>query len=592
MNHKYLFLFTIGPVQSYIQQSRKTRDLFASGRILSILSACAMKEIVERNVQNEIIFPHFQKEDIEPSYPNRCIALVEESNIAEMGQDIEQSVRNKYEDMARQYIGDEANAVTLKEHLQVYWVFTKYQGDYESAYIKLEESMGMIKSLRTFKQNNNAEYELRLKKDKRSLRKCNLCGERFASQYNTSKKYKADFKLTSYEGLCDVCLLKRMYQSANWKEEEFLSTCSIALAYWKKDMIQNTDFDKYYKRIREILRDEFSDEILYGNTEILDRNHAQYRDLKSALKAIWSEQNKINTIMRRYYALLVFDGDNMGKWVSGEFFKHEYRENGIGQKKVSELLGDYAKWTRTYLNMNEAELGTVVYAGGDDFLGFIPLDRLFIVVQRLREKFEEMINKPLFEYKEDKSKNISFSAGICIAHYKTPLNKVISEARKQEEIAKDNTIVIDSEEVDKDAFSISLLKRSGEHIMSTLSFKSHKDVNNALNILSTLKEKMENFSNNFIRVLDTEWSGMERIDKAICEESFLAFRKNMILSEAKRLIARSCLVETDEKEEVIEDLFKEIETFYLTCCAQNTSFQNFISMLYIIEFLGRELNDN
>lgn len=591
MNNKYLFLFTIGPVQSYIQQSRKTRDLFASSRILSLLSSCAMKAILERNEHNEIIFPYFEVEETAPSYPNRCIALVEESNISVMGEDIEQIVRNKYEEMARQYIGEEANAVVLREHLQVFWVFTEYKDDYESAYKNLEEAMGMVKSLRIFKQDNNAEYEIRLKQDKRRIRKCNLCGERLVTQYNSSKNYKSNYKLTSYEGLCDICLLKRMYQSEK-REEEFLSTSSIALAYWKRDMAQNTSFSKYYERIQDILKEEFSDEILYGNSISFDSTHLQYGELKNLLAKIRDEQKNIGTLKRRYYALLVFDGDNMGKWVSGEFFQQKYREDGTGQKKVSQLLGQYAKWTKTYLNMNQEELGSVVYAGGDDFMGFIPLDHLFTVVQTLREKFEEMVNGPLCELKEDPNKNISFSAGICIAHYKTPLDKVISEARKQEEIAKRNRSIIYSNEVDKDSFSISVLKRSGEHILSTLSFRTRKSENAVLNILSAIMEKMESFSDNFIRVLDKEWSGMEQVHKATGRESFLNCKKNMILSETKRVLARSCLVEPDKAKEVIEDLYDKIKEFYETCCVQDTSFQNFISMLYIIEFLGRELNDN
>lgn len=34
----YLFLFTIGPVQSFIAQARKTRDLYAGSKILGGLS--------------------------------------------------------------------------------------------------------------------------------------------------------------------------------------------------------------------------------------------------------------------------------------------------------------------------------------------------------------------------------------------------------------------------------------------------------------------------------------------------------------------------------------------------------------------------
>lgn len=584
MSNKYLFLFTLGPVQSYIQQSRKTDDLFASSQILSLLSSYAMKAIKERNMANDILFPNYYEDDKNPSYPNRCIAMVEEADIAEMGEYVEQYVRNSYEKLVGNYVGEAANSIVLREHLQIYWVFAEYHNNYIEAYNELEESMEMVKNLRTFEQNNSADYKARLEQNKRSLRKCNLCGERFVLHYNSGKKYNTNYRLASYEGLCEVCLLKRMYRIKEESEEGFPSTSRIALSYWIKEMSDKTDFEEKYKQLKNLLGEEFSDEILYGNLLAFDKKTENYMQVKQILKEIFKNQQKIDVLKRRYYALLVFDGDNMGKWVSGAFFTQKMRDSGYGQKEVSRLLGEYAKWTKSYLHMKGEELGCVVYAGGDDFFGFVPLDHLFEVLQTLRQQFEEMINKQLLEYKSKEKVDISFSAGICIAHYKTPLDKVITEARNQEDVAKNHLLRIDDKELEKNAFSISLLKRSGEHITSSFSFKSYTGNDDVLSILNAIKIKMDNFSVNFIRVLDKEWSGRET-------KNFMSDRKDMILSETKRLLGRSCINKGQNDKEV-EELFKEISQLYLTCCAQEDKFQNFISMLYIIEFLGRELNDN
>ena len=69
MNKKYLFLYTVGPVQSYIEQSRKTHDLYAGSRILSELTECVIEEIIKKNGANEIVFPYYRKNGGEISYP-------------------------------------------------------------------------------------------------------------------------------------------------------------------------------------------------------------------------------------------------------------------------------------------------------------------------------------------------------------------------------------------------------------------------------------------------------------------------------------------------------------------------------------------
>ena len=52
---QYLFLFNIGPVQSFISQARKTQDLYAGSRILGELIFAA-SEVAEKN-DAEFIFP-------------------------------------------------------------------------------------------------------------------------------------------------------------------------------------------------------------------------------------------------------------------------------------------------------------------------------------------------------------------------------------------------------------------------------------------------------------------------------------------------------------------------------------------------------
>lgn len=587
MSKKYLFLYTIGPVQSYIQQSRKTKDLYAASKILSLLSACAMKKILERNSANSILFPYYDNGEEDISYPNRGVAFVEETNLLEFGSIVEKAIREKYTSLANAYLNTEFDINDLQEQLQVYWVFEEYNKSYRESYMKLEDSMKRVKSVRTFVQNDYSEYEKR--KDYPSkLQKCNLCGERFKICDNVGKNYISKYKLTRYEGLCSVCLLKRLYTEEQFSGIEFPSTSRIALSYWLNEVLEQEEFRENYEKVKKLLGSEYSDEILYGSNK--NDLNAEVKNCLNVLLKVKSQKY----LKHRYYALIVFDGDNMGKWVSGEYFKAEYREDVKAQKEVSKLLGEYASWVKTYLSMDKEQLGRVVYAGGDDFLGFVPLDNLFSVLHNLRIEFHRRVNEKLKPYKENPNEELTFSAGVCIAHYKTPLDIVIKEARRQEEYAKNVLYKEDGSVFEKDSFSISVLKRSGEHLMSTLRFDSENVDDGVLITLKDIQKQMEFFSDQFIRVLEREWSRMERINGNDGTGNFLYYSKEMIQSELMRLLRRSCLLQDDklEREEVINTLYKDIEQLMTKCIAQYSSFSNFISMLFVIEFLGRELHDN
>ena len=70
---KYLFLFTISPVQSFIAQARKTQDLYAGSRILSDI----MTQSINLLTNAEVIYPKLTSE----SATHRVLAVVETEDI-------------------------------------------------------------------------------------------------------------------------------------------------------------------------------------------------------------------------------------------------------------------------------------------------------------------------------------------------------------------------------------------------------------------------------------------------------------------------------------------------------------------------------
>lgn len=62
-----LLIFTIGPVQSFLEQARKTHDLYAGSRFLSHLCRRAIDKA--RELGAEIIYPHLDN----PSFPGASL---------------------------------------------------------------------------------------------------------------------------------------------------------------------------------------------------------------------------------------------------------------------------------------------------------------------------------------------------------------------------------------------------------------------------------------------------------------------------------------------------------------------------------------
>ena len=92
---KYLFLFTVGPVQSFIAQARKTQDLYAGSQILTELVKAGIEEVGREN----IIFPYaYPDEDNKwqdvKSLPNRFLAVVEKEAYAPLLHKFSRNIRS------------------------------------------------------------------------------------------------------------------------------------------------------------------------------------------------------------------------------------------------------------------------------------------------------------------------------------------------------------------------------------------------------------------------------------------------------------------------------------------------------------------
>ncbi len=558
---QYLFLFTISPVQSFIAQARKTRDLYNGSRLLTDLIKYALKEIEP----SEPIFPQKGLE----SYPNRFITIIQKENDAEMkkfGDELKIKVQAKFEEFALFSTKDtkiEISALPknfyaqISNHLSIQWVAIPYEKEkYKEQFKEIESLLGAVKNVREFEQLEETG------------RKCSICGERNALFYNGKKHtyYQNDVikvnnaELQKGEGLCAVCFTKRFY-----KRDEFPSTAEIAL----KDSISKLQKKELFENYKKALKGNFDYQLLFEENlnekyfegqgieiNLLANTRVEFEKIKKALK---NENLKFTP----YYAVVMFDGDSMGKWLSGANLKNS-EELFNFHKKLTESLGTFADETK---NIVTEEKGKVIYAGGEDFLAFVNLNHLFNVLKELRLIFDKLVNQSIAKFKIENT-NLTFSAGIIIAHYKMPLSEVLNWTRKLEKEAKD----IDD---NKNGFAIAVMKHSGE-INQTVQKWGDKGTEK-LDVMANLTKDLANdvFSNSFIDKLSTEFGGLN-------------IPENIIKTELERLLSRSSKL-VKEKKETKEAKIKQT-TEEIISLFEKKETDNFFSALFISEFISRHLN--
>lgn len=610
--NQYLFLFTIGPVQSFIAQARKTRDLYAGSQILGEIIEAAMNyAYAQKEYGAEIIIPNPGS----VAKPNRFVMTVtseSDDRVREFGENLEAVAKDMWIKFAldslqgaevcsfekgvnvkdldppfcRDLLNKHEKGLKLPEgyrqqicgFLEVYWVGIKRTDSYAVDYNNIQKLLAAIKNTRQFNQIHES-----------AARKCSLDGERNALFYrkatNNGKPAfiqrehenkdgakeingKKKYLMTPGEALSAVSLAKRFYE----KEQGFPSTAEMALM----NVLEKID-DSKKKEYKKPFGEYFDEQLYYEENLAanyfrkrgLDKLIGQFPILQDQRKALFEGHKQ-----SRYYALIAFDGDDMGKVWSGEFLKDK---SGLEefQKKLAQCLGEFAEKAKEIV---KAPKGETVYAGGDDFLGFVNLNSLFEVMKDLRVAYEKLVYEPLAS--SDKfliEKPLTFSAGVTIAHYKEPLGEVLRYVRQAEHDAKD----IDE---DKDAFSLVVLKGSGE--IDKIRYKWYLGDSECFTkvlqeVVRQLLDEKNGFTNTFIKNIDREFRPL--MDK----KGFYPDGDQMLRRELLRLLTRSAV-----NKETVKSSVANFNAFVLRLYDNDYCMENFFSGLHICDFLKRELKNN
>ena len=630
---KYILLFTLSPVQSFIAQARKTQDLYAASHILSELARVAAETAIKQGIT--LVFP--QNTEGGQSFPNRFIGTidkVEATDLQAKGEAIEAAVKDKFKTFAKEalekvgYEKDMPNGFweQINNHLDINWLFypinTADTEGYKKAYKAIEPLMAALKNTRLI-TNHSPE----------AGRKCSLDGERNALFFgkgtnpnyikgNNAKEVNGDktrIRLKPNEGLSAVSLVKRAYRFEGQKED-FPSTAALALSYQIKELKKDNNKSELYSCYEQLFssnyplaclnlvtkgywdkinlenpfdwRTDFDDQFLFKEnlTEQNIPNPTQLNIAKTIQKQLES------ALTDKYYAIIAFDGDKMGKLLSGATRKDKNADLEAFQGKVSNTLMAYSRWIYQTLDKKQIE---VVYTGGDDFLGFVNLHNLFEVVKTLRTEFDTQVNQALKDDLED-DKPFTFSMGITIAHYKTPLSIVLQTARDMEKKAKN--------EGNRDAFAIAALKHSGETHRTYFNWAIDKDENKNLPKWKALETLVGYFndkecSDTFLRALEKEFYLLQDDDGDVKNVKGFVKLKNtegveiekemfMMQSELLRLATKSLVEGKKDKAERLKDTTWQLFEEETTILHDKVNVKNGIEAVKVALFIKRQTKDN
>lgn len=626
---RFMLMFTIGPVQSFIVAARKTEDLWMGSYILSYLVATAMDKIKGDGV--ELIYPaigskssfeYWKNQDFAtPSFPNLFLAIgdseISEDVLVERATAAESAVNTEFESMAKRVLDeafksslpwrgtyvDELFQKQVSNFFDVYWVITKEEGrSYGDWYDYTTSSLAAIKNCRAFKQVNEFGRKCSLDGTREILHK--EAGHDEHEQIRNAMKWWEDFAKNTpkycrqKEALCAVSLTKRMGMhflekhskfsiEFSDKRPKFPSTSEVATADFKERLLHKPctlgDYQDFCQLVRD-LRESGDEDVRIPTVDPLPK----IRPIPNNVDGEWLyEETWTDSYLLRYYGI---DASKKAHQIE--------RCKGLRAKIVQSLEDEPGKYYAV-IALDADDMGARIREAGSRKAHATMSDDLIEYTKKARRTVEEehlgkltyaggddllaLVNLkdllPMLKALREKFPNFTnISVGVCIAHNKMPLGDVLQHARRMEKTAKN----IDDK---KNALGIALFKHSG-NVSEVVTHWEHQHPDGDLEVLHICQELVRLLSDNEVskRFL---YTFRDAVAKLIADDGQLirGVPPALIEKEFKRLINRGYQMTGRELDEADEQVIRQ--TIALLPPLTQT-FTNFLGFLEIANFIARE----
>ena len=294
------------------------------------------------------------------------------------------------------------------------------------------------------------------------------------------------------EQLDTLGCIKRFYPIASRQKKHFHDLSDIAVIPFLEKINYNenlkailSDYEQFFINDNIGLRPNESKKHSNVNLQILSdllfingEKDLQSIEIKESQNA-WKKYKKLTDegnagTPNKYACILVGDGDNMG----------------IALDKIHSLKGHQtfskymSKFTKEVESVIENSSGSLIYAGGDDVMAYLPIHNAIECSDKIRLLFLDIMDNIFSELNLDGDKP-SFSIGLSIVHHSAPLTTALETARKAEKLAK----AVDG----KNAFAIIQSKRGGHDISIAGKWE---DDGESRGILTKLNKMIELYNSN------------------------------------------------------------------------------------------------
>lgn len=549
-----LLRFHLGPVQSFIAAARSTRDLWSGSFLLSWLITRGLFYLTSRIGPDSVIFPnlrkqplfdlhwrktlwdklkshqqedksigetfpHTQEQLLTPNFPNVFLALVPAAEAKELAQGTEDAIRDEWRKIAASvwefaFPGKEQSVRFNRQterHLSLSWNVTPFPAT-------LDEAEEMAEVL------PDPELLIRFRTIRRFFEKS------MPESHRDSRFYDSDGKLHNIGLAWSLVVARNAWELDAVRQTRAFDAWAIGGASEErgsvKDALNGKEEAIPLNGLSGAAQKLFKHNDPAGSTTLIKRLwHLAYlkknfgfseRDFRmpnthSLAKYLNDKDDADENVEhdqdsgRKYFAILAFDGDDMGKWVSGakaptfreqlanymengqrkgavEYFERIHADDFLNTPRLltpsyhlqfSEALSNFALYVAP--RIVKAYQGQLIYAGGDDVLAMLPAANALECARDLQLAFSgcapqrecgiRQLARGFLSISNDQLGNpIPFivpgarataSVGIAMAHFKAPLQDIVREAQAAEKRAK-------KYDPGKNAFAISVFKHSGE----------------------------------------------------------------------------------------------------------------------------------
>ena len=461
---QHLLILTLGPVQEFIEQARRTRDLWFGSHLLSELSRTAAWSLANEP-RAELVFPALRWDDpeLQPCWSqtrggisrlrdggqpplniaNKIVVILpSEVDPRDAAQRARRAVRAQWRRVG-DFVRDRCRTLLARgidaaweeqidgvlEHVAAWQAFEP--GGYAQARREVEQAIAGRKQLREFA----AWQHLR-----GAVPRSSLDGGRETVLARPGKHDPPrPFGIRAGEQLDAVSLCKR----AGGQPEQFVATPNLALARWLEAAAEAAP--GAMERLRRACKDAginpvqrgapWRDALPFYADVVLEAQCAQALAeggtvVEAAEAAQWFRTYVLPVLRvmpepHGYLAALVADGDFMGKAI-------EQLDTPAEHRALSRALAGFAGRARAIV---EQHRGQLVYAGGDDVLALVcPTDAL-ACAEALRDAFAACMEAFTRTHPLDRVPTLS--VGLGLAHRTEGLGDLLELGRRAERLAKD-----------------------------------------------------------------------------------------------------------------------------------------------------------